>query len=107
MAKKKPRDIEVDRHAGELVVYWRDGSESRYGLEGLRRECPCASCRELRAAAEQSDGLTLVDPEAVSATAQVRGFSYVGRYGIRIEWGDGHDHGIYTFEFFRELDAGG
>ena len=107
MAKKNPRDIEVDRHAGELVVYWRDGSESRYGLEGLRRECPCASCRELRAAAEQSGGLTLVDPEAVSVTAQVRGFSYVGRYGIRIEWGDGHDHGIYTFEFFRELDAGG
>ncbi|MXY84151.1 MAG: DUF971 domain-containing protein [Gemmatimonadetes bacterium] len=43
----------------------------------------------------------------MSATAEVRGVSYVGRYGIRIEWADGHDHGIYTFEFFRALDAGG
>ena len=38
---------------------------------------------------------------------QARGVSYVGRYGIRIEWANGHDHGIYTFEFFRALDAGG
>ena len=52
-------------------------------------------------------GLTLLQPEVVSATAEVRGVSYVGRYGIRIEWADGHDHGIYTFEFFRAIDAGG
>ena len=52
-------------------------------------------------------GLTLLQPEAVSATAEVQGVSYVGRYGIRIEWADGHDHGIYTFEFFRAIDADG
>ena len=67
------------------------------------RACPCAEWRELRGADEQANGLTLLAPEVVSATAEVRGFSYVGRYGIKIEWGDGHDHGIYTFEFFREL----
>ena len=103
MPKRKHRDIAIDRAAGELVVLWRDGGESRYGLEALRRACPCAECRELRGAGEQANGLTLLAPEVVSATAEVRGFSYVGRYGIKIEWGDGHDHGIYTFEFFREL----
>ena len=102
--KKKPRDIELDRGSGELVILWRDGSESRYELEGLRRECPCAHCRELRDGAN-AGGLALMQDEAVTATAEVRGFSYVGRYGIRIEWADGHDHGIYTFEFFRELDG--
>ncbi len=104
MNKAKPRDIAVDGRAGELVIAWSDGRESRYSLEGLRRECPCAHCRELRDTSE--GGLTLLQPEAVSATAEVRGISYVGHYGIRIEWADGHDHGIYTFAFFRELDAG-
>ncbi|MYA21770.1 MAG: DUF971 domain-containing protein [Gemmatimonadetes bacterium] len=105
MNKPKPRDIAVDGRASELVIGWSDGRESRYDLEGLRRACPCAHCRELRDANES--GLTLLQPEAVSATAEVRGVSYVGRYGIRIEWADGHDQGIYTFEFFRALDAGG
>ena len=43
MPKRKPRDIAIDRAAGELVVLWRDGGESRYGLEALRRACPCAA----------------------------------------------------------------
>ena len=59
---------------------------------------------DMNPAGAHETGLTLLAPEAVSATAEVRGFSYVGRYGIKIEWGDGHDHGIYTFEFFRDLD---
>ena len=105
MNKAKPRDIAVDSRAGALVIAWSNGRESRYNLAELRRACPCAHCRELRDADE--GGLTLLQPEAASATAEVRGVSLVGRYGLRIEWADGHDHGIYTFEFFRGLDAGG
>ncbi len=105
MNKAKPRDIAVDDRAGELIIAWSNGRESRCDLAGLRRACPCAHCRELRDA--NAGGLTLLPPEAASATAEVRGISYVGRYGIRIEWADGHDHGIYTFEFFRALAAGG
>ena len=109
MNKKKPSEIQIDRHAGELVILWRDGSEGRYALEELRRGCPCAQCREVRGEADgvNAGGLTLLNPEAISATAVVKGFSYVGRYGIRIEWEDGHDHGIYTFDFFREVNAEG
>jgi len=98
----------VDRPTGELVILWRDGSEGRYALEGLRRGCPCAQCREMRGEGDglNTGGLTLLNPEAISATARVRGFSHVGRYGIRIEWEDGHDHGIYTFASLRAADAG-
>ncbi len=104
MNKARPRDLAVDDRAGELVIGWSDGRARRYDLEALRRACPCAHCREVRDADE--GGLTLLQPEAASATAAVRRVSYVGRYGIRIEWADGHDHGIYTFEFFRALAAG-
>ena len=95
----------MDGRAGEFghrVERW-PREPLRFG--GVAARLSLRPLREVRDANE--GGLTLLQPEAVSATAEVRGVSYVGRYGIRIEWADGHDHGIYTFEFFRALDAGG
>jgi DUF971 family protein len=31
--------------------------------------------------------------------------SPVGRYAIQITWTDGHDSGIYSFEYLRDLGA--
>lgn len=104
--KKKPRGIELLESEGVLSVNWSDGSQNRYDLEALRGSCPCALCREARDAPESNDlELNVLSGEAVSATGEAKGFELVGRYGLRIEWADGHDHGIYTFDFFRELDA--
>ena len=99
--KKKPRSVELLADDGMLCVRWSDGTHSRYDLDGLRRSCPCALCREAR---EQSGELSLLRSEAVSATAEAQRVDFVGRYGLRILWGDGHDQGIYTFDFFRQLD---
>ena len=99
--KKKPRSVELLVDEGMLCVRWSDGTQSRYDLNGLRRSCPCALCREAR---EQSDELSLLSSEAISATAEAQRVDFVGRYGLRILWGDGHDQGIYTFDFFRQLD---
>ena len=99
--KKKPRSVELLADEGMLCVRWSDGTRSRYDLNGLRRSCPCALCREAR---EQSDELSLLSGEAISATAEAQRVDFVGRYGLRILWGDGHDQGIYTFDFLRQLD---
>ena len=99
--KKKPRSVELQADEGMLCVRWSDGTQSRYDLDGLRRACPCALCREAR---EQSDELSLLSGDAISATAEAQRVDFVGRYGLRIQWGDGHDQGIYTFDFFRQLD---
>ena len=99
--KKKPRSVELLADEGVLCVRWSDGTRSRYDLNGLRRSCPCALCREAR---EQSDELSLLSGEAISATAEAQRVDFVGRYGLRILWGDGHDQGIYTFDFLRQLD---
>lgn len=99
---KRPAAVELGDD--ELRIRWRDGRQSRYDLETLRRECPCASCRALRhepgvQTPEPGLGeLTLIDPVAETATARATGFERVGRYGIRIQWADGHSYGIYTFE---------
>jgi DUF971 family protein len=96
--------VAIDPEAGELVVTWKDGQVTRRSLAFLRRHCPCATCRARRAESEAPpvDGeLPVLSDEAVQATAVAAGFEPVGRYGIKIRWADGHDYGIYTFEFLR------
>ena len=103
--KKRPAKIELDGGRGELVIAWKGGGESRYSLADLRKNCPCATCRDQRARDEVQEGeLKLLEGEAATATAVARDFVNVGRYGIRITWADGHDTGIYTFEALREQD---
>lgn len=35
----------------------------------------------------------------------VRTATLVGNYALRIEWSDGHDSGIYSFDYLREIGA--
>ena len=102
--KKRRRPSGIELAATELVIQWVDGSESRIPLAALRGSCPCATCRQVRdqKATGPADGLSLLRGEAATATAEARDFDYVGRYGIRINWADGHNTGIYTFESLRE-----
>jgi DUF971 family protein len=108
--KNRPTRIDIDAAAAELVIVWKDGSESRSNLVDLRKNCPCATCRELRQQEEpaaDSLELNLLSDTAITATAQAQSFDYVGRYGIRINWADGHNYGIYTFASFRQEDEEG
>jgi DUF971 family protein len=99
---EQPVTIDLDRRR-ELRIRWADGRECVYPLSLLRRECPCAACRESRndprpsplrivpAAPEQEDMV-------VARTAEL-----VGNYALRIIWKDGHDTGIYDFRLLRAL----
>jgi DUF971 family protein len=107
LPKKRPAEIGLSDT--ELAIRWQDGSESRYSLEELRRNCPCAQCRALReepgVQAPPAPGpleLPMLSDTAATATARAAGWELVGRYGLRLTWADGHDHGIYTFEYLRE-----
>lgn len=105
--KRRPRAIELADE--DLLIQWQDGHRSRLSLEALRRECPCAACGEHRGVPEPPDTgmeLPMLNADAAAATARTAtGFEYVGRYGIRISWADGHDTGIYIFERLRQFDA--
>lgn len=105
--KRRPARIELNDEARELVIEWKDGHKSRFPLAALRRNCPCANCREKRQEVAPPGELVLLDDNMVKAAAEVRRFEPVGRYGIRIVWADGHDYGIYTFEALRERDEAG
>ena len=84
----------------ELAIEWNDGAESFLRLEFLRRVCPCASC------GGEPDVLGNVSRPNVSYSSQsfeLRGWDLVGGYAVRPRWGDGHQTGIYSYQYLRRL----
>ena len=109
--KRRRRPSKVELGETELAIQWIDGELSHFSLADLRGSCPCAVCREARDQSEQElqlpgGELPVLTGGAATATASASAFTYVGRYGIRIEWADGHNTGIYTFESLREQADG-
>lgn len=97
----RPRDIAVDRTAGEVRIAWADGHQSAYPLRWLRGNCPCASCQEeRRAAVLRTEELSLSAIPAPST--EITGAELVGNYAVRFVWADGHDSGIYSFAALRQ-----
>jgi len=97
----RPQDLQTIGH--ELAVKWEDGSESFLTLERLRRACPCAGCKG------EIDILGNLHknpdkPYAANAFELVKLVS-VGGYAIQPVWADGHNTGIYSFEYLRRVAA--
>lgn len=96
-----PVDYRLEEVQRLLVVRWRDGHESRYRFDDLRKVCPCADCR---AAPEPPGGLqVLTGPVVRHGEIRIVEFSPVGRYALSFTWSDGHRTGIYSFDFLRRL----
>jgi DUF971 family protein len=99
-ATAAPVTIDVRRDDG-VTLTWADGATSRFGLEELRRHCPCAECRGRRDRAQpvwplpsSPQPLRIVDAKLV------------GAWGIGFTWNDGHTTGIYSWELLHpEGDA--
>lgn len=97
--RTKPRNLAV---AGrELAVAWGDGHESYFPFDELRRACPCAACRARRAATADAGPLRVIEAPA-AGEASIRSLSPVGAYAVQIAWSDGHDTGIYSFDWLRD-----
>src|SRR5512137_264227 len=106
MPSSDPTDISVSTARREIRLLWKDGHESRYPFDLLRRECPCALCNDQRSKASAPGGLNLTvlsGPVLKPGEVQVKEASLVGRYAINFVWSDGHDSGIYAFDFLRAM----
>ena len=96
----QPVDMERDERA--MVIVWSDGHRGLYGYDDLRAACPCATCRTERESAAQSGGLRVLPADA-PVKAVLADVQWVGWYAFRLAWQDGHDTGIYAFDYLREL----
>ena len=91
----EPTTIDLDREQG-LTIVWDDGVESRFGLEELRVNCPCAACRSLRERGEPAWRALPGRPPLRIVDAQL-----VGAWGLGLTWNDGHTTGIYSWLILR------
>jgi DUF971 family protein len=88
--------------AGAIEITWSDGARGVYSPRLLRDACPCATCREQRAAPRPPGLLPVLSPAELAPLA-VTSMRPVGQYAYAIEFSDGHASGIYTLEYLREL----
>ena len=97
-------NLKRDEH---LEIHWQDGHVCTYPVAYLRKNCPCATCRNFREeqAKKPKTHLTVFNKTSegplVATNAQM-----VGGYALRIEFSDGHDTGIYSFSYLREICPG-
>lgn len=106
MTQPVPTSITRHEHADDcppsIEIAWSDGHTASYSPRLLRDACPCATCREQRAAPPVKPLLTVLAPEETVPLA-VTGMKPVGQYAYSIEFSDGHSSGIYTLDYLREL----
>jgi DUF971 family protein len=89
----------------ELLIVWSDGARRKYRLRELRDRCPCATCREKRSQPANPAPLLPIVRESDTQPLRLIGMKPVGNYAYSIQFSDGHDTGIYTFDLLRSLGA--
>jgi len=107
--KTDPKSVQVNLTSGAgMDIAWKDGHQSHYSFVWLRDACPCALCDEERSQSGRRIGES---PKAKSKPGELPMFKAaarpteatpVGRYAISFKWNDGHQHGIYSWEFLRK-----
>ena len=95
------RALDVQSIGDELAIRWDDGTESFVVLEKLRRACPCAGCH---GEVDILGNLYKSPEKPLPATAfELVRFAPVGGYAIQPVWRDGHNSGIFSFDYLRRL----
>jgi ATP-binding protein involved in chromosome partitioning len=91
--------VEIGRaNQHDVKIRWQDGHESVYLARELRLACPCAGC------VDEMTGQVRVIATSIAQNVYPVKIDLIGRYAISIQWSDGHNTGIYTFEHLRKLD---
>ena|SRR3989338_11294023 len=80
-----------------LGIRWKDGHQSLYLSYYLRKACRCAAC------IDEMSGASILNPAKIPEDIHPVEIQGVGRYGIRINWSDQHNTGIYDFKYLREI----
>ncbi len=102
----RPAKVRVDKTGGTgMAIDWRDGHTSQWTFAWLRAACPCATCNEEREKDGRQIGVAKPKPMAMlpmyEAPAKPVEVTPVGKYAIRFKWNDGHEAGLYSWDYLR------
>lgn len=100
----QPRSIDVKKDRG-LTILWGDGATSYYSIAYLRKMSPSADMKQLREEMDKNP-LTVL-PSGMNGQSQLTAIDVelVGHYAIKIKFSDGHETGIYSWKYLREIDG--
>ncbi|MEO1703554.1 MAG: DUF971 domain-containing protein [Pseudomonadota bacterium] len=92
-----PATIRVSKDRSDFVFVAHDGGEFTLSAEMLRVMSPSAEVQ----------GHSPEQRKTVAGKKNVKidGVKPVGNYAVRIVFSDGHDSGLFTWIYLRELDA--
>ena len=97
---KKTAPLQISPAGGsEITVLWNDGKASTFKARDLRLLCPCAAC------VNEISGQRTLKPETVAPDVKALIIAPVGRYALQIQWSDGHNTGLYGFDYLRKHAA--
>ena len=84
-------------------MQWKSGESSFFPLAFLRRMSPSADARVLREKLA-SNPLTVIPSRKTNEPLAATSANLVGNYAVRILFNDGHDTGLYSWKYLREID---
>ena len=87
----------IEENDSKISIVWSDDVETNYNASQLRRACPCAGCTN------EWTGEKMLDASEIPDDLSFKHISIVGRYALNFHFSDGHDTGIFSFEFLRDL----
>ena len=102
----RPAKVRVDQTGGTgMRIEWRDGHVSEWTFAWLRAACPCATCHEERDREGRAAGVAKAKPASLlpmyEAPARPVEVTPVGKYALRFKWNDGHEAGLYSWDYLR------
>ncbi|MBK7405038.1 MAG: DUF971 domain-containing protein [Phycisphaerales bacterium] len=100
-----PAKLDLKKDRG-LTIEWSDGTTSYYSIAYLRRMSPSADMRQLREEMASNPLTVLNAPGGRSGPLVSLDAELVGNYAIKIVFSDGHESGIYSWGYLREIDPG-
>lgn len=92
-----PKEIRLRRRSRVLEISYPDGTCDQLSFEYLRTHSPSA---EVQGHGPGQDVLQIA-----KENVEVTRVDQIGRYAIRLVFSDGHDTGLYTWKYLRELAA--
>ena len=95
MARAWPQSLRFSKSDKALSVAFDDGEQFRIPFETLRVESPSAEVQ----GHSPDQKITVTGKENVQVTAA----EPVGRYAVRLIFDDGHDSGLFTWDYLYAL----
>lgn len=97
--KDMQEPLSIDRQLESLSLTWPDGMQKTISAHQLRLSCACALC------IDEITGSPLLNPDRIPGDISLEALHRVGRYGVKIDFSDGHNTGIFTFEKLKHLEV--